>query len=234
VADLTQDFSDEAFHEIHLSGKQLVFLFMATTVVSVIIFLLGVFVGRGVPAERQVQDQFSDPAATAVASAPTPAPVTASTPAPAPAPVADAGPPAAEPPVPPAETEELSYKKRLEGRAGAPERLKPAPTQTALAARAAASSSAPASAVPASQQTVIGTAQPGTWVVQVHVLRDRTVAMRIVQRLIAKNYPAFLVAAGPPANTFKVQVGRFKDRDAALKAVERLKREEQFNSWITQ
>ena len=39
---------DDGFHEIQLSGKQLVFLFMATTVVSVVIFLCGVLVGRGV------------------------------------------------------------------------------------------------------------------------------------------------------------------------------------------
>ena len=40
--------SDEGFHEIQLNGKQLVFLFMAATVVSVVIFLCGVMVGRGV------------------------------------------------------------------------------------------------------------------------------------------------------------------------------------------
>src|SRR5688572_13498312 len=44
--------ADEGFHEIQLSGKQLVFLFMATTVVAVVIFLCGVLVGRGVRAER--------------------------------------------------------------------------------------------------------------------------------------------------------------------------------------
>src|SRR5688572_11317804 len=41
--------SDEGFHEIQLNGKQLVFLFMAATVVAVVIFLCGVMVGRGVP-----------------------------------------------------------------------------------------------------------------------------------------------------------------------------------------
>ena len=40
--------SDEGFHEIELKGKQLVFLFMAATVVAVVIFLCGVMVGRGV------------------------------------------------------------------------------------------------------------------------------------------------------------------------------------------
>ena len=49
MADVTHEFGDDGFHEIHLSGKQLVFLFMATTVVSIVIFLCGVQVGRGVP-----------------------------------------------------------------------------------------------------------------------------------------------------------------------------------------
>ena len=40
--------SDEQFHEFHLDGKQMVFLFMASTVMAVVIFLCGVMVGRGV------------------------------------------------------------------------------------------------------------------------------------------------------------------------------------------
>ena len=40
--------SDEGFHEIQLSGKQLVFLFMSGVVLLVVVFLLGVDVGRGV------------------------------------------------------------------------------------------------------------------------------------------------------------------------------------------
>src|SRR4029079_11870002 len=44
--------SDDAFREIQLGGKQLVFLFMVATVFSVVVFLCGVFVGRGVRAER--------------------------------------------------------------------------------------------------------------------------------------------------------------------------------------
>ncbi len=48
---------DDGFREIQLSGKQLVFLFMAATVVSVVIFLCGVLVGRGVRAERSAAMQ---------------------------------------------------------------------------------------------------------------------------------------------------------------------------------
>ena len=47
---MSQPNQDEGFHEIQLNGKQLVFLFIAATVVSVVIFLCGVLVGRGVRA----------------------------------------------------------------------------------------------------------------------------------------------------------------------------------------
>src|SRR4026209_437872 len=47
--------SDEGVHEIQLNGKQLVFMFMAVTVVAVVIFLCGVMVGRGVRAPRAIE-----------------------------------------------------------------------------------------------------------------------------------------------------------------------------------
>src|SRR3979490_2002264 len=49
---LAPPIQDDGFHEIQLNGKQLVFLFMAATVVAVVIFLSGVMVGRGVRAQR--------------------------------------------------------------------------------------------------------------------------------------------------------------------------------------
>ena len=49
---VTHTTDDDAFHEIQLNGKQLVFLVMAGTVVFVVIFLCGVLVGRGVRIER--------------------------------------------------------------------------------------------------------------------------------------------------------------------------------------
>ena len=214
MADVNDLGTEDAFHEIHLSGKQLVFLFMATTVVSVVIFLCGVLVGRGVRAQ-QASDPLTDPTPAASASS-APAQATPET-----------GPQATEPPAPPAEADELSYKKRLEGEAPA-ESLKPS---SAPPARTAATTPPPAE--PAPQPTSGSTVQPGTWVVQVHALRDRRVADGIVQRLVKKGYPAVLVAGDAPAGIYRVQVGRYKDRDDAVKAVERLKKEEQFNPWIT-
>ena len=54
--------TDDAFHEIQLNGKQLVFLFMAVVVASVVIFLCGVLVGRGVRAERGPLEATAAPA----------------------------------------------------------------------------------------------------------------------------------------------------------------------------
>ena len=73
--------SDEGFHEIQLNGKQLVFLFMAATVVSVVIFLCGVMVGRGVRDRTAgtAQAESSAPAGLATAPVETP-PVQASDP----------------------------------------------------------------------------------------------------------------------------------------------------------
>src|SRR5690349_10627080 len=68
--------SDEGFHEIQLNGKQLVFLFMAATVVSVVIFLCGVMVGRGVRVQQggvlaaNAFDVVTDPTAPAESPAP--------------------------------------------------------------------------------------------------------------------------------------------------------------------
>ena len=76
MSDITHDVVDDGFHEIHLSGKQLVFLFMATMVVSVVIFLIGVLVGRDVRAQ-QAAEHLNDPTAALAAAPPAAAPVTA-------------------------------------------------------------------------------------------------------------------------------------------------------------
>jgi hypothetical protein len=83
---LTSHVHDDGFREIQLNGKQLFFLFMATTVVSVVIFLCGVLVGRGVRIERNLiastglgesSTTEATPVATAVPAAIEPAPASA-------------------------------------------------------------------------------------------------------------------------------------------------------------
>jgi hypothetical protein len=231
LTDVTHDEIDDGFHEIHLSGKQLFALFMATVVVSVVIFLIGVFVGRNVRTQQLAATEHLSDSSAAF----TPAPVRQPAPAAA---TPDPATEAAEPPTPPAETapaenNELSYKRRLEGQSSSeslkaqPPAARPAPAPAPAPARTSAAPQA------TSGPSTIGTPLPGTWVIQIHVLRDRDAAAGIVRRLTSKGYPAFLVAAGPPTGSYKVQVGRYKDRGEALKVIDRLKKEEQFNPWIT-
>ncbi len=245
------DGSDDGFHEIQLSGKQLVFLFMATTVVSVVIFLCGVLVGRGVRADRP---SASDEPSAAASPSPTDT-------------VAETAVPTTEPPSPPVEGPALNYKERLESPKPLPETLKPqgdrgrpardpnpdpAPQPRAETPPVQAAPPPPAQAeqpkapveqpksptvtTPATQPKPMrgGTARD-SWVVQIVALRDRQAANLMVKRLTGKGYPAFVVdpAAGVPAPVFKVQVGRYADRDEAEQVRRRLEKEEQFKPWIS-
>jgi hypothetical protein len=227
VSDLTHDTADDGFHEIQLSGKQLVFLFIVTTTVIVVVFLCGVKVGRGA---RAAQGEEPDPIATSAAVAPSQA-----------APVQDPEPAAAEPPQPAAEAPPLSYPERLGGNGSANDKLKP---QTEADAAPAPEPARPApppqkserpAAPPAQSAGVPVAGRPGTWVVQVIATRDRNMATSIVKRLAGKNYPAFLVnpPAGPGPAYYKVHVGRYNDRGEAEQVSTRIKKEEQFQAWIT-
>src|SRR5262245_49381214 len=85
---------DEGLHEIQLNGPQGVFLCIAATGVSVVIFLCGVLVGRGVRADRTLR---ADAAPWSDVAETTPPAPTQPAPAPAPTPVAS-DPRAAAPP----------------------------------------------------------------------------------------------------------------------------------------
>jgi cell division septation protein DedD len=239
VTDLSHDAGEDAFHEIQLSGKQLVFLFMVTTVISVVIFLCGVLVGRGVHAEPVN--------AAAAATSGQAEPIAAAGPG-----APDRTPPSATPPTPPAEGQPvLSYPNTLQSakpptedlRASAAEAKKTAeaatpevrtPPPASVPAASTQAPAAPAQAPAAAAAASTGASRSGVWAVQVVALTDRAAANAVVQRLSAKGYPAFLVnpQAGAPVQNYKVQVGRFADRTEAEQVKTRLKKEEQFEPWI--
>ncbi len=249
--------SDEGFHEIQLNGKQLVFLFMATTVVVVVVFLCGVLVGRGVKADRVM--------AAAEVSAAGPASVAAESPAP----------PAAAPataPQAPADAD-LSYYKRLETdstpkeelkandsdsdrptpaaapaapkpstaetkapaviwKSAPPERTKPAPPPSAPAP-AAAKTSAPVAAKSAAAPAGAAEMADDGFAVQIAALRERSDAEAIVKRLSTRGYQAYVVNPGAgQAPVYRVRVGKFKNRRDAEEAATKLAKEEQFKPWI--
>ena len=234
MTELSHDTADDGFHEIQLSGKQLVFLFIVTTTVIVVVFLCGVKVGRGV---RAAQGDDADQVAAVQPAQQATAPQQAAV---------ESGPPAAEPPAPAAENpDELSYHKRLQGDAAPAEKLKaqedsrPTPNSQAPAKAAppvpAPAAAAKAASPPPADPAVPTSGKPGTWVVQVIATRDQEVANSVVRKLAAKGYPAFLVrpATGAAQPFYKVHVGRYSDRGEAEQVSGRIKKEEQFQSWIT-
>jgi cell division septation protein DedD len=235
------DMNDEAFHEIQLNGKQLVFLFMAATVVSVVIFLCGVMVGRGV--------RTGAPATSAEAAASVePGRADGAAAVEVPAAAGNANVPATTTPPEPAEGSDY-YDQLTRPEAGKPERVAPVEEAPAkVQARAEPDRPAPAlepvappekapakSAEPAERTASVPASVTGSgFVVQIAALRDRTEADAIVKRLAGKGYQAFVVnpVPGKPP-VYKVQVGRFAERGAADKIAARLKSEEQFRPWVT-
>jgi hypothetical protein len=223
---LTSHTQDDAFHEIQLNGKQLVFLFMAATVVSVVIFLCGVLVGRGVRAERggTIADAtLSSETATAE--------TTPRRPAPSPPPTAAGSDPTAA--APPPTVDDLSYFKRLEKPNPPAENLKAAPAPEKPIAITADASTATAPRTPAPAPIATAKDVPG-YVVQVAALNVRGEADAIVDRLTSKGYAAFVLApaTGTPA-VYRVRVGKFGTRREAETIAAKLQREEQFKPWIT-
>ena len=223
---------DDGFHEIQLNGKQLVFLFMAATVVSVVIFLCGVLVGRDVKAERSAAS--SDATTAAIEPAPQ------ATPPPAVTPVGSDPTTAAPPPT----VDDLSYFNRLEKQAPAVEELKalPAPVSNTTTPKPApvARTTTVTKPQPAAATTNAVTApSPAVsasdgYAIQVAAPLDQGDANAMARRLSSKGYSAFVL---PLTETtpmrYRVRVGKFKTKREAESVAAKLQKEEQFKPWIT-
>ena len=235
--------------------KQIVFVFMAATVVAVVVFLCGVLVGRGVPLRpvtatdtfegagggalfgdthrrRAVDSLNGEPMAEAITG------------------------------------DDLTYYRRLqsdtllEERLVEPEQVSPPPPLSIadapepVMARSALELSSPApppvdstdspltsrgdlpqpvdELPPLEPITALAPSRSG-FTVQVTALREREVAQEIADRLSAKGFPAFVVDSAPdaPVAVFRVRVGRYPDRRDAERVLHRLESEEHYKPWIT-
>ena len=206
---------EDGFREIQLSGKQLVFCWHGRLVVIAVgIFLMGVQVGRGVLAQRGLPDAGAD----------------------------DAFAREAEPPPPPASVSQDShagYRRReikLRRTAGViraacraieesgrratrprhPPKARTLPRQPATPRRCGHDS--PRGPASRSRSGLCVTAGE---------------ADGMVKRLVAKGYPAYVVAPakGTPA-PYRVRVGKFKERREADTVAAKLQKEEQFKPWV--
>lgn len=189
--------SDEGFHEVQLSGKQLVFLFMSGVVLLVVVFLLGVAVGRNV----------RDAAIDAPVSADAGLPETVVT---DPAPGAE--------PAKPADPE-LSYHELLVGAPAATPATPPAPTPET--APPPVTETAPPPAVATAESRTSG------WFLQTGAYSTRAVADAQMAKLKQLDVPAFVLvpAAGSPDRLFRVRVGPYADRADAAEVSTRLQRQ---------
>jgi cell division protein FtsN len=222
--------NDEGFREIQLNGKQLVFLFMAATVVSVLIFLFGVMVGRG-----------AKPSSAGVAGAEIAADAAAPPADPSPSPSASSAPPSGTA-LPPAPADELTYPDRLQRNTPVQETLKPpAPVQDSAGHHAPAPTPPPPDIPAAVSTPLVKSAQgvvsepPGPgYVVQVAAPQDRQAAETLAKQLIAKGYPAFVMdpMKGAPKQLYRVRVGKYKNRKEAEEVASRLEKVEGFAPWI--
>lgn len=210
--------SDDGFHEIQLNGKQLVFLFMATTVVSVVIFLCGVLVGRGVRAEQDAvltaeQSEFVSPEAEAAGTGDDLTPASE-----APANVQD---------------EPVSYPDRLDAAESTVEEMEELVASAPPPVVEPAEATAPP-AEPVAEPDPAPSAA-GQFSVQVAALRERPEADVLVERLAGKGYDAYVLAPTPgsPTAVYRVRVGHYQDRTEAEAILRRLEQEEQFKPWIT-
>ena len=226
--------TDEGFHEIQLNGKQLVFLFMAATVVAVVIFLSGVMVGRGVRPQRvdvaaATTEPPIDPTA---ASAPTTAGTASTDRVPLSAQETLTYAERLEAPNPPAETLKDPTLPAIETPSAAPVRdtPRPAPAPVRETARA---ESGPVATKPAVENAAFKEPVGSGYVVQVMAAVKREEAEGLARRLTAKGYPTFVSVGDTkgPAK-FRVRVGKYSDKREADAVVRRLEQEERFKPWL--
>lgn len=239
--------TDEQARGVHLTDKQIVFSVMAATVVAVVVFLCGVFVGRGVQALRPTSAEASAADGRLVPDTTVPLPDS------------DTGGAITAPP------EKLTYYDRLGkpdppneslaggSEAGPPEPPPDAPDSTIETAPPAAARTPPATAAPTTAPAVspkAGTAAGSTapaaagrdigagetaapYTVQLFAVTKKAEAQSLVNSALKKGFPAFVFTppAGDPRGGYRVRVGSFKSRQEASVMASRLQKAG-YSPWI--
>jgi cell division septation protein DedD len=231
--------ADQEYREIQLSGKQIVFLFMSLVVVAVVIFLLGVSVGRGVRGPESVETaQGAAPGDTIGTVTPPP---TQTNPGDLkyhsmlqgqPPSGGAANPAPAEPPATPPTTEPVPKEPQPPPGAAPPEagrgtaappqqqqQQQPPPPQPPAAQTRSGGARSSEPATPAA-------AKSGGWMVQVGAFKSRENAESLVAQLKRRGHAAVIIRSTAPNAPHLVRVGPFADRAAADKAAAALAREQ--------
>jgi cell division protein FtsN len=219
--------ADDGFHEVQLSGKHLVALFIGAAIVLVVTFLCGVLVGRGVRTQKEAVVAADALAAPAQGGADPTAAVTATQPvSKGPSVTPAATPPAAAPPTPP--DDDLSYYTRLDSTA--------APAEDAKGGVKLADAKKPAEAkpLPPPPPETPANGEAG-WQLKAAAYKDKAQADALAAKLSGKGYGTFVIQlpSGKGAGLYSVRVGKFKTRKEAEAAKRRLEKEEQLKPLLT-
>ncbi len=205
--------SDDGIHEISLNGKTLVFIFMATTVVLVVTFLLGVMVGRGARElqvlsteiltgdvlEEDLVEEFEIAPEVVLSEDET------------------------------VQTGDLSYPGRLTSPDVIQESVNPDSEliEEVLPSEAESSITEQPPLTSLSLESVrVG------FTVQVTAVRNREDAEAMLEQLRSDDYPAYLLEPNGPEELYRVRVGQNLDQKEADDMRRRLE-EAQFQAWIT-
>ena len=205
--------SDDGIHEISLTGKILVFIFMATTVLLVVTFLLGVLVGRGA---RELQGLNQKVLTSDVAEED----------------LVEEFEMAPEGVLPEDETVQmgdLSYPGRLTSPDVMQESVNP---DSGLIEEVLPSE---VESIITEQTPLAGSSLESVKVgftVQVTAVRSREDAEAMLEQLLSDDYPAYLLEPNAPAELYRVRVGQYQDQKEADDMQRRLE-EAQFPAWIT-
>jgi len=201
----------DGYREIQLTGKQLVFLFMSVVVVAVVIFLLGVSVGRSVPptevavaagAGIDTPAIETDP----VSGGPQPGGLTYNE-------VLQNGPPVPAAAPPDAGPGEVVAEPEPEAPEASEAPEPPVPDIPAPSPVAPPAPQPPPAPAPAAD---------GEWFVQVGAFGSLDNAEALVSRLRSDGYEAFLTTIG---SLHRVRVGPYADRAEADRVADRLREE---------
>lgn len=237
-------------NEFSPSPKQIVFLFMAATIVAVVVFLFGLLVGRGVPLDRAVSGQAGRGAGPSISYMDE-----------RPATILERQ--SAEPSAAVLTGDNFSYGERLNRNQSSvgddllrtvdpEERLDvEAPRPMPDGDEDDATLSDSPSIEPAAEMTrelvpVLedvnrsnqdrSVIQGEGFTVQVMSLRDRAAAERFASGLVEKGYEAFVAPPieDAPLQVFRVRVGWYSNRKEAEQIKNRLEQNEKLKPWITQ
>jgi len=252
-----RDYEEKSYYEIQLDNKQLILVFLAGVTVCVLIFVLGVMVGKGKKeAEMAATNKVETPVAQKEPQEDTQSP------------------PEAKPSVEnktatekktaqndgktkPGEDysfydldkdkpgSESKAAKKAESKASTTEskttpKEKAPPTEPAKTDQTTkpvpsepAEESAPVAALNTNTPAPSAPEGTGRYTVQVMATASKSKADQEVSDLKAKGYPVFLdEEKGGKGSVYKVRVGRYADSDSAKKIATKLKQEMNLDTWV--